>query len=42
VPNTLVGAIHVKAMPVILNGAAIDAWLTGDAAAARALPIATS
>ena len=38
--NTVVGAIHVKAMPVILNGAAIDAWLTGDAAAARALPIA--
>ena len=27
-------------MPVILNGAAIDAWLTGDAAAALALQIA--
>jgi len=27
-------------MPVILNGAAIDAWLTGDAAAAPALPMA--
>jgi len=27
-------------MPVILNGAAIDAWLIGDAAAALALPIA--
>ena len=39
-PNTVVGAIHPKAMPVILNGAAIDAWLTGDAAAAPALPMA--
>ncbi|QYE37049.1 SOS response-associated peptidase family protein (plasmid) [Polymorphobacter sp. PAMC 29334] len=39
-PNTIVGAIHPKAMPVILHGAAIDAWLTGDAAAALALPMA--
>ena len=39
-PSTVVGAIHRKAMPVILHGAAIDAWLTGDAAAALALPMA--
>ena len=39
-PNTVVGAVHPKAMPVILHGAAIDAWLTGDAAAALALPMA--
>ena len=39
-PNTVVGAIHPRAMPVILHGAAIDAWLTGDAAAALALPMA--
>ena len=34
-PNTVVRAIHPKVIPVILHGAAIDAWLTGDAAAAR-------
>ena len=39
-PNTVVGAIHPKAMPLILHGAAIDAWLTGGAAAALALPMA--
>ncbi len=39
-PNTVVGAIHPRAMPVILHGAAIDAWLTGDAAAALAMPMA--
>lgn len=27
-------------MPVILHGVAIDAWLTGDAASALALPLA--
>ena len=39
-PNTVVGAVHPKAMPVILHGAAKDAWLTGDAAEALALPVA--
>ena len=39
-PNTVVGAIHPKAMPVILHGAAKDAWLTGDAAEALAMPLA--
>lgn len=39
-PNTVVGAIHPKAMPVILNGAAREAWLTGDAADALAMPVA--
>ena len=39
-PNTLVGAIHPKAMPVILHGAAIDGWFSEDAAAALALPMA--
>ena len=39
-PNTVVGAIHPKAMPVILHGAAIDTSLTEDAAAALALPMA--
>lgn len=39
-PNTVVGAIHPKAMPVILHGAAKDAWLTGDAAEALAMPVA--
>ena len=39
-PNTVVGAIHPKAMPVILHGVAADAWLTGDPAAALALPMA--
>lgn len=33
-PNALVGAVHSKAMPVILAGEAADAWLAGDAAAA--------
>lgn len=33
-------AIHPKATPVILHGAAKDAWLTGDAAVALALPLA--
>ena len=39
-PDTVVGAIHPKAMPVILHGAAIDGWLSEDAAAALALPMA--
>ena len=39
-PNTVVGAIHPKAMPVILHGVAIDSWLTGDAAEALAQPVA--
>lgn len=39
-PNTIVGAIHPKAMPVILHGAAKDAWLAGDAAEALAMPLA--
>lgn len=39
-PNTVVGAVHPKAMPVILHGAAKDAWLTGDAAEALAMPLA--
>lgn len=39
-PNTVVGAIHPKAMPVILHGEAKDAWLTGDAAEALAMPVA--
>ncbi len=28
-PNALVGAVHPKAMPVILEGDAVDAWLAG-------------
>ena len=39
-PNTVVGAVHPKAMPVILHGHAIDAWLNGDAADALAVPLA--
>ena len=39
-PNTVVGAIHPKAMPVILHGTAKEDWLTGDAAKALALPVA--
>ncbi len=39
-PNTVVGAIDPKVMPVILHGAAKDAWLTGDAAEALAMPLA--
>ena len=39
-PNTVVGAIHPKEMPVILHGAARDAWLAGDAAESLALPLA--
>jgi len=39
-PDTVVGAIHPKAMPVILHGAAIDGWFSEDAAAALALPMA--
>ena len=38
-PNTVVGAIYPKAMSMILHGAAIDARLTGDPAAALALPM---
>ena len=37
-PNTMVGAIHPKAMPVLLRpGALADAWLSGDGAAAAAM-----
>ena len=37
-PNALVGAIHPKAMPVLLTpGALADAWLNGDSAAAAAM-----
>ena len=39
-PNTVVGAIHPKAMPVILHGAAKHEWLSGDAAEALAKPLA--
>lgn len=39
-PNSVVGAVHPKAMPVILHGEAKDAWLTGDAAEAMARPLA--
>ena len=39
-PNTVVGSVHPKAMPVILHGATKDAWLTGDAADALAMPVA--
>lgn len=38
--NTLVRAIHSEAMPVILHGAAIDAWPGGEPAEALALPMA--
>lgn len=38
-PNTVVGAIHPRAMPVILHGVAKDAWLMGDAAVALAMPL---
>jgi putative SOS response-associated peptidase YedK len=36
-PNPLVGAVHDKAMPVILNPWDYDRWLTGDWADARRL-----
>jgi putative SOS response-associated peptidase YedK len=36
-PNPLVGAVHPKAMPVILQPYDYDRWLTGDLADARAL-----
>ena len=38
-PNTVVGAIYPVAMPVILHGAAKDAWLSGDAAGSLAMPV---
>uniref|UniRef100_UPI0025D123DD SOS response-associated peptidase n=1 Tax=Novosphingobium sp. TaxID=1874826 RepID=UPI0025D123DD len=37
-PNAMVGAIHPKAMPVLLTpGALADAWLSGDGAVAAAM-----
>jgi putative SOS response-associated peptidase YedK len=36
-PNPMVGAVHDKSMPVVLNPWDYDCWLTGDWAAARAL-----
>lgn len=36
-PNALVGAVHPKAMPVILDEAGYESWLTGDWAAASRL-----
>ena len=37
-PNTMVGAIHPKAMPVLLTpGAMADVWLAGDGATAAAM-----
>ncbi len=39
-PNALVGAVHPKAMPVVLNGDAIDAWLSGAPAEPLACPCA--
>ena len=38
-PNPLVGAIHPKAMPVILDDEDHETWLTGDTAAASALAV---
>lgn len=37
-PNATVGAIHPKAMPVLLSGAAADAWLEGADARAFQTP----
>lgn len=39
-PNNVVGAIHPKIMPVILHGAAKEAWLGGGRAEALAMPVA--
>jgi len=39
-PNALVGAVHPKAMPVILAGDAADRWLNGDPAAGFQQPFA--
>lgn len=36
-PNRIVGAVHPKAMPVILAPDDYDAWLTGDTVTAEAL-----
>jgi putative SOS response-associated peptidase YedK len=36
-PNALVGAVHPKAMPVILDDAEYDLWLSGEWAEARRL-----
>ena len=39
-PNALVGAVHPKAMPVVLTGEGVEAWMQGAPAAAFALPCA--
>jgi putative SOS response-associated peptidase YedK len=36
-PNAMIGAVHPKAMPVILRGTDCDAWLAGDTAEALAV-----
>lgn len=36
-PNVMVGAVHPKAMPVMLTGAALDIWLRADWADAQKL-----
>jgi putative SOS response-associated peptidase YedK len=38
-PNELVGPLHEKAMPVVLDPADYEGWLTGEYAAACALAI---
>lgn len=39
-PNALVGAVHPKAMPVMLTGEALAEWMTGDLAAVHRLATA--